>query len=344
MMEAQIKVTGNTCWACKPCLAYAAGITTKMKELEGRLEGVEKKVEDGNKEVKGLAKKVERVGEAMKKKDDKVDRAVKEAEYRISEEMREREARRRNIILHCVGEDRSEKSSGKERQEWDRKSCINVFTAMGVIMEEEAVRFCRRVGERKEDPRPLVCGFWDEKDRNKVLRNARKLEGTDFGNVSVCPDLTKKQREEEAEMRKEADRRNEEELTEDDLAKNLRWTAVGDRGQRFLVKTTAREQRTGGRGGWRTGERYSRPAMTATRGMRGMIRGGRYERQTRSATVQRTEKDKEKEKESTETEESESDGEEEMEEEMEVEDSRRKRKKRKDRSPGGEVEEPPEKR
>ena len=90
MMEAQIKVTGNTCWACKPCLAYAAGITTKMKELEGRLEGVEKRMEDDSREVKGLAKKVEKVEEAIKKKDDKVDRAVREAEYRMSEEMRER--------------------------------------------------------------------------------------------------------------------------------------------------------------------------------------------------------------------------------------------------------------
>jgi hypothetical protein len=170
MMEAQIKVTGNTCWACKPCLAYAAGITTKMKELEGRLEGVEKRMEDDSREVKGLAKKVEKVEEAIKKKDDKVDRAVREAEYRMSEEMREREARRRNIILHCVGEDRNEKSSGKDRQEWDRKSCYNVFSGMGVTLEEDAVRFCRRVGEKKDEPRPLVCGFWDERDRNKILR------------------------------------------------------------------------------------------------------------------------------------------------------------------------------
>jgi hypothetical protein len=329
-------VTGNTCWACRPCLAYAAGITTKMKELEGRLEGVEKKVEDGNREVKGLAKKVERVEEAIKKKDGKVDRAVREAEYRMSEEMREREARRRNIILHCMGEDRNERSSGKERQEWDRKSCFNVFSGMGVTMEEDAVRFCRRVGEKKEEPRPLVCGFWDEKDRNKVLRNAWKLEETDFENVSVCPDLTRKQREEEADMRKEADRRNAEELTDNDLAKNLRWAAVGDRGQRFLVKTTAREPRTEGRGGRRTGERKSRPTVPATRGMRGTIRGGRYEKQSRPATVRRTEK------ETTETEESETEVE--TEEEMEVEDSRGKRKKRKNRSPGRTAEERPEKR
>ncbi len=73
---------------------------------------------------------------------------------------------------------------------------------------------------------------------------------------------------------------------------------------------------------------------------RGTIRGGRYEKQSRPATVRRTEK------ESTETEESETEveTEEEMEEEMEVEDSRGKRKKRKNRSPGRTAEEPPEKR
>jgi hypothetical protein len=190
-----------------------------MREIEGKLENVEKKVDENTKEVKGLNKKVEKVEEAIRKKDDKVEKAVREAEYRMSEELREREARRRNIILHNVGEDRNEKSSGKERQEWDRKSCYNVFGAMGVKMEEEAVRFCRRVGERKGEPRPLVCGFWEEKDRNMVLRHARKLEGTDFRNVSVCPDLTRKQREEEADMKKEADRRNEEELTEEDSSK-----------------------------------------------------------------------------------------------------------------------------
>jgi hypothetical protein len=193
---------------------------------------------------------------------------------------------------------------------------------MGVTMEEDAVRFCRRVGEKKEEPRPLVCGFWDARDRNKILRNAWKLEGTDFENVSICPNLTRKQREEEADMRKEADRRNAEELTDEDQAKNLRWAAVGDRSQRFLVKTTAREPRIGGRGGRRTtaDSRQPRPAAPATRGRRGRIRGGRYEKQSRPEQEGETE------------------------EEMEVGDSRDKRKKRKNRSPGRSAEEPPEKR
>jgi len=246
MMETQIKVTGNTCWVCRPCTAYSHGIIQRMREIEGKLENVEKKVEENTKEVKGLNKKVEKVEEAMRKKDNKVERTVRESEFRMCDEMREREARRRNIIFHSVGEDKREKASGKERQEWDRKSCYNIFSAMGVVLDGDAVRFCRRVGERKEEPLPLVCGFWEESDRNKVLRNARKLEGTDFKTVSVCPDLFLKQREEEADLRKEAERRNEEDLTEEDVTKNLRWAAVGDRGQKCLVRR--QPENRGGKG------------------------------------------------------------------------------------------------
>jgi hypothetical protein len=77
--------------------------------------------------------------------------------------------------------------------------------------------------------------------------------------------------------------------------------------------------------------RQPRPATSATRGRRGTIRGGRYEKQSRPASARRTE-----------TEESETEVE--TEEEMEVGDSRDKRKKRKNRSPGRSAEEPPEKR
>ena len=37
---------------------------------------------------------------------------------------------------------------------------------------------------------------------------AKNLEDTCFSDVNVAPDLTKKQRDEEAELKKEAERRN----------------------------------------------------------------------------------------------------------------------------------------
>jgi hypothetical protein len=96
-------------------------------------------------------------------------------------------------------------------------------------MTEEAVKFCRRVGEKQEGARPLVVGFFTEMERSKLLRNAKGLmDSNKFYDVTIGPDLTKKQRDEEAELRSEADRRNKE-LTEDDVQKNLHWAVVGAR-------------------------------------------------------------------------------------------------------------------
>jgi hypothetical protein len=95
-------------------------------------------------------------------------------------------------------------------------------------------------------------------ERSKLLRNARNLEKTAFKNVNVSADLTKKQRDEEKEMWKEAENRNEN-LSESDRSKNLQWLVVGARGEKRLVKSTPREQTGGEREG---------------RGRRGTIRGG----------------------------------------------------------------------
>jgi hypothetical protein len=49
------------------------------------------------------------------------------------------------------------------------------------------------------------------------------------------------QREEEKEMKKEADRRNTQ-LAEQDKAKNLQWMVVGARGEKRIIKAVPREQ------------------------------------------------------------------------------------------------------
>ena len=62
------------------------------------------------------------------------------------------------------------------------------------------------------------------------------------------PDLTKRQRDEEAELKKEAERRNRS-LTEMDLSKNLHWVVVGARGERRLTKEKVDSERSYQRGG-----------------------------------------------------------------------------------------------
>jgi hypothetical protein len=173
----------------------------------------------------------------------------------------------------------NDRATGAERQEWDRKSCVNIFEALKLDLTERSIKFCRRVGEKGDEPRPLVTGFYTEWERNELLRNGRYLVDMDFNEVSVGPDLTRKQRQEEGNLEKEAEKKNEY-LNEEDVAKNLRWTVVGGKGERRLIKTVQREWMRGGRG---------------PRGMRDM-RGGRTRQEQRTGTgghmVSRGEKEK----------------------------------------------------
>jgi hypothetical protein len=87
-----------------------------------------------------------------------------------------------------------------------------------------------------------------------------------FSDVSVGIDLTKVQREEEKEMKKEADRRNTQ-LAEQDKAKNLQWMVVGSRGEKRIIKAVPREQpaqrgRPAGRGRGGTTRRGGRGGAT----------------------------------------------------------------------------------
>jgi hypothetical protein len=81
--------------------------------------------------------------------------------------------------------------------------------------------------------------------------------------VDIGPDLTKKQRQEEANMKAEAVRRNMR-MEEEDRSKNLAWQVVGPRGEKRLVKVYVDMEK----------ERQSRARVRAApRG--GSTRGGR---------------------------------------------------------------------
>jgi hypothetical protein len=66
--------------------------------------------------------------------------------------------------------------------------------------------------------------------------------GTAFDDVKVCPDLTKRQRQEETGLQDKAVKRNMN-PSEDDRTKNLVWTVVGRRGEKRLVKRFAERSR-----------------------------------------------------------------------------------------------------
>ena len=318
-------------WNCGSCLASAARLEVVVKAFEGRIQQVESKMERTDGAVKELDRKVENLSEKLSRRDENIERRVKDGENSVLEEMREREARRLNVVVHKLREMDGERATGKERQEWDRKSCVKIFDELKLSLRNEDIKFCRRLGEKKAEPRPLIIGFYTEADKATLLRNAKNLENTASKHVNICPDLTARQRKEEADMKAEADDRNEN-LTEDDLSKNLRWAVVGARGERRLIKTTAREQ--AGREQWGRGVNFTQRGTGSVRGMgrgaRGYGRGARGGRTGVNSTPVRTEEE-------------ERESEEEEEEEMETERAHAGRENNKRRIEGDEGG-PPQKR
>ena len=115
---------------------------------------------------------------------------------------------------------------------------------MGSRIRAKDLRFCRRIGERGDNPRPIVFGVDWESDRKHLLEKAKELRLTKYDNITIVPDLTKAQRRDEQDLREEADERNKQ-LTEEDRNRNLKWIVVGRRGEKRLIKGTEREYQPG---------------------------------------------------------------------------------------------------
>jgi hypothetical protein len=242
-MEEHKKNTGLAYWACRPCIVYTQGMNHRLKEIEKRMATVEENTKKTADHVGQLEQRMEKISGKQDKMGDKMDRKIEQSENRMFEELREREAKRLNIVMHGVEEADGRETSGERRSAWDVKKIVEVFTFLELGLTEEEVKFCRRVGERGVEPRALIVGFFTETARSTVLRYSKFLAETDYENVSILPDLTRRQRLEESNMEEEVARRNEEELTEDDVAKNLCWKVVGQRGEKRIIKGYSRGAR-----------------------------------------------------------------------------------------------------
>ena len=257
-------------WNCTACLASAARLERLVKSYEGKIRAVEDRVTATEGAITRQDTRMDKIEASVKDKDKEIEKKMARSENYTIEEMEERELRRLNVVFHKVGECPRLAATGMDKLDWDKQSCINIFKELRLDIPMEAIKFCRRLGEKREDPRPMVVGFHLEADRSRLLRAAPRLEHSKFKEVNVGPDLTKRQREKETGMRVEADKRNKS-LSEEDKAKNLQWAVVGGRGERRLIKTTARQfsgQRGGGTGRARGG-RAPVPTGRSTQGSRG---------------------------------------------------------------------------
>ena len=126
------------------------------------------------------------------------------------------------------------------KQQWDKDQCVNISKVIGLDYDNEVFKFCRRVGPAGQGPRPLVIGLYTDMERSMLLRRATRLEGTDYSEVKMAPDLTKRQRKEERDLWEELESRKAA-RTPDQVQKNLVWAVVGSRGEKRLLLQPERQ-------------------------------------------------------------------------------------------------------
>jgi hypothetical protein len=237
----QAKEVGTAFWACRSCLSFATKMNRHLQESSRRQDMVEAKVDKNTNDISRNAQEVEELRQELRRAMERIDNDKEARDDALCDELREREIRRLNLIIHGLQEPDQNVHLNRDRMEADRRLCGDLFAAMGLRLRGTDLKFCRRVGERGQNPRPVVVGLNSEEDRRMVLSRARQLRGGRYDNVAVVPDLTRMQRRGEDKLSGEAEQKNRN-LTADDKEKGLRWMVVGKRGEKRLIKGTEREQ------------------------------------------------------------------------------------------------------
>ena len=238
--ETQKSQTGTHSWSCTGCnIAYSA-LNTRIKQIECRQKELEElakanelanlkssaRLDTAEEDIKGLKEDAKR---------DKED-IIKDVTGRWSSEMREREARRSNLVVYGLEEPSYSIKGGQERQAEDKRIAGDLFNAIRVRVNNSDVKFAARIGKLTQaiadKPRPLKISFRSQNVRENLFNNAKFLPRSGYSHVSIVPDLTDQQREEDKNLFEEAERLN----SQLDESENFEYRCMGRKGERTICK------------------------------------------------------------------------------------------------------------
>ena len=126
-------------------------------------------------------------------------------------EMRNRQQKEKNLVIYNLEE--PDTNIKRDRIEEDKKKIVEIASEILDIKnlkKDDLVR-AERLGEKKENRRPLLLEFKEEKKRSLVLRKAAKLKDSDYQHISIAYDMTPQEREQLKKMREEAKQKQESE-------------------------------------------------------------------------------------------------------------------------------------
>jgi hypothetical protein len=225
-------------------MSFANKVNRQLQAASKRQDEVEAKVDSNIRVTQQNTQEIEKLREELSKMQSALESEREARNDMLGEELRDREARRNNLIIHGLQE--VDIPNPRDRMERDRALCGEILSVIGARTRATDLRFCRRVGERGREARPLVIGVRSEEEKRNILDRAAELRRSSFSNISIGPDMTRMQRRAEDQLAREVETRNNQ-LTAEDREKNLRWMVVGRRGEKRMIKGTEREQQNYGR-------------------------------------------------------------------------------------------------
>ena len=240
LLETMYKKRGFHVWTCNCCAKAHMVLQNKLDLLQAEVIQIKETVSSNKSAIDDNKEKIDKVSEEVDTIKQKLaqDKNAEEAGDIVFKEMAEREKKKENVIIFNLQEPDSTITKGFERKKKDQESLSNLLETIKVDLDLDTdIKYSVRLGELVQDqekPRPLLVSFRRTESRDLVLNSAKELKDSNLKQISIVPDLTKRQQQDDKKLQEEAKKRNEAMNEEDFL--EWEWRPVGQKGQRTLAK------------------------------------------------------------------------------------------------------------
>ena len=239
------KKYGKHTWACDGCSLGVQKLHALSDNNRRRIDTIETDVSNLKKSATGIKKNTDQLALLSQE----VEKLKAQPSARVEDpnapnpydlackEMELREQKKSKLMIFNLPEqDRALQPLEKKTQ--DELKILEIFSSIGNKLEmKKDIKFVDRIGELKDKNRPVQVGFTLCETRERVLGSAWQLARGSYRTLSLAPDLTKKQQEEDDIIVKECARLNREMQEKNpEEAKNWVWRAKGTKGSRVPRK------------------------------------------------------------------------------------------------------------
>ena len=244
---------GQHFWGCEGCLKGVHSLTMRINKVEVQLKAVERSVESNTEGVTANSAKLANIEDQLsatqKAQQQDKESLIKEATGAWSAELRDRESRKYNLLIYGLPEPPAAVTVPTRRRDLDYDALVTMFKDIGANVSKADIKFAVRPAKIHDNistkPRSMIVGLKSADLKEEVFLKAKNLKHSrNFSRISIVPDLTTLQRNEDKALTEEAERRNEA-MAEDERS-NMEWRCIGRKGQRSLVKTRITSQTGGG--------------------------------------------------------------------------------------------------